>query len=105
VEASAVPPFDTLNHLSNVPTAERLATVGLVLLQNVCGELAVGGDGQHVVIALNVKLGSPKQAGLVQEPDSPSANVFTVIFRLWPSTHVLDTVSVIQKFQEHDPPL
>ena len=40
--ASAEPPVGTLYHCKFAPVAVRFATVGLVLLQNVCGLVAVG---------------------------------------------------------------
>ena len=40
--ANGEPPVDELYHCKLVPVAVRLATVGLVLLQNVCGLVAVG---------------------------------------------------------------
>jgi hypothetical protein len=61
------------------------------------------GGMQHVFMALKVKLGSPKQAGLVHDPDSPSAKVLMEILRLSPSKQLLETFSVIQKVQVHDP--
>ena len=42
VDASGDPPLDALYHCKLVPVAVRFATVGLVLLQNVCGLVAEG---------------------------------------------------------------
>ena len=42
VDAKGDPPVDELYHCKLVPVAVRLATVGVVLLQNVCGLVAVG---------------------------------------------------------------
>jgi hypothetical protein len=42
VPASGEPPVAALYHCKLVPVAVRFATVGLVLLQNVCGLVAVG---------------------------------------------------------------
>jgi len=43
VDGSGEPPVEALYHCRLVPIAVRLATVGLVLLQNVSGLVAVGG--------------------------------------------------------------
>ena len=49
--ARGEPPLEVLYHCKLVPVEVRLATVGLVLLQNVCGLVAVG-----VAVALTVTL-------------------------------------------------
>ena len=51
VDANGDPPDDALYHCSAVPVAVRLATVGFVLLQNVCGLVAVG-DAVDVTVTL-----------------------------------------------------
>src|SRR5678816_1719037 len=45
------PPVGTLYHCKFVPVAVRFATVGLVLLQNVCGLVAVG-NGVVVIVTV-----------------------------------------------------
>ena len=54
VAAKGEPPVDELYHCKLVPAAIRLATVGLVLLQNVCGLDAVGGAVELTVTFTNV---------------------------------------------------
>ena len=51
VEASGDPPLDALYHCKLVPVAVRFATVGFVLLQNVCGLVAVG-NGVVVIVTV-----------------------------------------------------
>ena len=50
VEASGDPPLGALYHCKLVPVAVRFATVGLVLLQNVCGLVAEGGVVETILI-------------------------------------------------------
>ena len=50
VGTNAAPPDDELYHCNAVPAAVRLETVGLVLLQNVCGLVAVGAAVAFTVI-------------------------------------------------------
>ena len=52
--ASGEPPVNVLYHCRLVPVAVRLATVGFVLLQNVCGLVAVGGGVELTVTLTKV---------------------------------------------------
>ncbi len=53
--ARGEPPLDALYHCKLVPVAVRLATVGLVLLQNVCGLDAVGAAVELTVTLTKVR--------------------------------------------------
>ena len=55
-DASVVPDDDALYHFNDAPVTEKLASVGLVPLQNVCGELAVGADGVVLTVAVTPTL-------------------------------------------------
>ena len=54
MEASGEPPVAALYHCYAVPAAAREATVGLVLLQNVCGLVAAGGVAALILIVCEV---------------------------------------------------
>ena len=49
---NAAPPAELLYHLMSVPVADRLATVGLLPEQNVCGLLAKGAAGVSLTVTV-----------------------------------------------------
>ena len=51
-EANAVPPVETLYHCMAVPVAVKLATVGLLPVQNACVTLPVGATGVVFTVAV-----------------------------------------------------
>ena len=66
--------------------------------------LAIVG-GQQEITALKLAEPSLAHPALVQLPDSPSPDVFTVIAKLNPGLHPANTVTFQQKFQSPPPGL
>ena len=65
--ASAVPPLDAAYHFIVLPVADRFATVGLLLAQNVCDALPVGAPGVVFTVTVTSNLAALSQPEIVCE--------------------------------------